>query len=176
MRARVVAPLITAALISLVTTIIPGGWLWVFARCRVAWIWFVSAVTVPMWLLALLSLLSLALLGTIVVGIFFAIRRGESDILAKYREDTLFGIHWRWRYGQDGIYNLHSFCPHCDMQVYPHPVDTHRPGDWVEYRCDDCGAKLQSFECGQSELQDRVTRKIQQKVRREMCQQNGASA
>lgn len=173
-RSKVVPSLITAAIVSLITTLIPGGWRWVFAQGLSVWRWLDSAVAIQVWFLALLSLLSLAFLVAAGVLVYAATRKPEADIAARYTEDTFFGIRWRWSYGQHGIYDLCSFCPRCDMQVHPRHATAFQAS--VEYHCDDCGTDLQRFEFGHAEVESRVTRKIQQRLRREVRESDAPAA
>lgn len=166
-RGKVTPSLITAAILSLVTTLIPGGWSWVFAQCHRMWEWLVGDVTVPVWLLALLSLISLVFLVAVGFFIYAATRKPEADIADRYAEDTIFEIRWRWSYGQHGIYGLCSFCPRCDMQVFARDVGAFSALDRVVYHCDDCGTDLNRFQFGREEVESRVTRKIHQRIRKE---------
>ena len=110
------------------------------------------------------------------VLIYAATRKPEPSLVARYTEDTIYGIRWRWSYGQHGLYGLHSFCPQCDMQVDPRPASAYQALDFVEYHCDDCGAHLHRFEFGQDEVESRVKRKIQQALRKEIRQTNTQAA
>ena len=164
-RTKVVPSLITAAIIGLITTLVPGGWNWVFTQFQIAWKWLGGAVLIPVWLVVILSLLSLAAVVTVGVVAYAVMRNPESNFAARYTEDTIFGVRWRGSYGQHGIYDLCAFCPACDMQVYSRPATSYEALGSVKYHCDDCGTDLQRFEFGNEEVESRVIRKIQQKLR-----------
>ena len=163
-RGKVVPSLITAAILSFVATVIPGGWNWVFAKCHAAWFWFFSSATIPIWLLILLSALSLVALAFVA----YAVAHKAANHAAQcYAQDTIFGIRWRWHCGHHGISDLASFCPRCDLQVNARQASPFNAIDAVVYHCDDCHADLHRFDVGQEEVEGLVMRKIQQKIRRE---------
>jgi hypothetical protein len=169
-RSKVVPSLVTAAIISLVTTLIPGGWRWVFSKCHSGWLWLLDSTVIPIWFLVLLSLLALVLLVAVAVLIYASVRKAKDDPALGYTEDTFFGIRWRWRYGQHGIFQLCSFCPRCDLQVYSRHSSNFNALDSVVYHCDDCRTELHHSDVSHEEVENLVKRKIQQKIRREMSE------
>lgn len=83
-----------------------------------------------------------------------------------YTTDEFFGIRWRWRYGNDGgVYGLVSFCPACDYQVYAADASAYIVAPHISYRCEDCDRTLGEFEGTSEELENRVIRAIQKKIR-----------
>jgi len=169
-RTRTIASLAVIAIVSLIAYFIPGGWRWVFDRVRDVFIWLGSSSSVSTWLLILLCLFSLAFVVTVAV-LLLAARKSEDEI--GFTERVLFGIRWRWRYSQHGIDDLAAFCPDCDLQVHARSrVSRYGRMDAVLYHCDDCNRTLQEFDCRRAEVEDRVTRKIQQALREELRQGN----
>ena len=83
-----------------------------------------------------------------------------------YLDDRFVGLRWRWKYYSDGsLGDIHSFCPHCDYQVFPHRVSTYAAVDRIGFHCDSCGRDLPTFDEAHEQLESRVRRLIQQKVR-----------
>lgn len=165
-RGKVIPSLLTTAIVSIITTAIPGGWGWVGGKILQLCKWLISPVSIPIWLLILLSLVAVTF--AVVIGIFlYAANQREESASANYTEDTLFGIRWRWNWGSFGIDGPFSFCPRCDLQIYPRQAPDYRPLGEVQYHCEDCGVTLNSFEGGRAWVEDRVKRKIQQKLRQQ---------
>ena len=168
-RNSVIASLFTAAVVSLVVYLIPGGWASVIGWCAkitgAAVAWLCTSLEVPVWLIAILALAFAALVIAAAV-IVLAIVRKSSDQIESFTEAEFFGIKWRWRYGQMGIYDIASFCPECDLQVHPVSASAYRAVDRVVYGCDECHWHSEEFEMSAAEVEDRVLRKIQQEIRR----------
>lgn len=165
-RTRIVASLVVVAIVSLVVYLVPGGWRWLFDGVHAIFSWLGGSWSVARWVVILLCLLSLAFIAAIVV-LLLAARKSEHEV--DFTETVLFGVRWRWRYGQHGIYSLAAFCPDCDLQVHARPTVSRLGSmDAILYHCDDCDRQLQQFDCGYSEVEDRVTRKIQKALREKL--------
>jgi hypothetical protein len=83
-----------------------------------------------------------------------------------YRTDIYFNLRWRWSYSETGqIYGVHTFCPHCDFQVYEKNVSPYRVPDHIAFQCESCGRSLGDFEESISSLENKVKRFIQQRLR-----------
>jgi hypothetical protein len=123
--------------------------------------------SVPNWALGLLGLLSLPSIFLLVIsfwrGIFLPNVTGNWRL---YVSDVFFGIHWRWRYFDDGgIYDLCSFCPDCDLQIYPNDISYTMANYRTVFRCDNCERDLCELHMSHSDLENRVKRNVQQKLR-----------
>jgi hypothetical protein len=169
-RNSVIASLITAAVTGLLLAIIPGGWPWVVERvgdgyCATAK-WLRAPIEIPAWMLILLVLVAC---GVLAVGIIVvvAILRGSPAEPPKVTEGEFFGIKWRWGYGPGGIERMATFCPVCDLQVHPKDGSQYRAIDSTVFRCDDGHWESELFDCSYEDLEDRVRRKIQQRLRSE---------
>jgi hypothetical protein len=174
-RGKVIPSLITTAIVSIITTAIPGGWGWVGGKILQLCKWLISPVSIPIWLLILLSLVAVTF--AVLVGIFiYAANRREASVTANYTEDTLFGIRWRWKWSSFGIDGPFSFCPRCDLQIYPRRSSGFNALDGVEYHCEDCGVVLNKFERDHDWVEDRVKRKIQQKLRQQSREADAEAA
>lgn len=85
-----------------------------------------------------------------------------------YGTDKFFGLRWRWRYFADGqIYDMHTFCPHCDFQVYAADASAYRAVDRIAFHCDSCGQGLGEFNESFESIESKVKRFVQQKIRNE---------
>jgi hypothetical protein len=163
---RKVAPsLLAPAIVSLVTTLIPGGWTWVFGCLKVLWQWVKSPVSLPVWVPLLLSVLLIA-------AFVAALKRACSAILKtsprrNFTECNFLQVRWRWNYDELGnIVRLASFCPKCDMQVHPtRIVPQVGDGSPITYHCDECQDDVAAFDITQDEVEDRVIRLIQKRIR-----------
>jgi hypothetical protein len=117
-------------------------------------IWLLGAVALPTVLFAL-ALVWEALRGS-----------NEPDPRLLYVEDVILGLRWRWKYLSGGTFgDVHSFCPHCDFQVFPQDARAYDAIDRIAYSCDSCGAKLAEFAESHGELESKVRRFIQQKLK-----------
>ncbi|MCP5426632.1 MAG: hypothetical protein H6966_00020 [Chromatiaceae bacterium] len=175
-KSKVIPSLVTVGVVSFIATVIPGGWSWVFSKVRAFGSWLVSDITIPIWVFCLLSLCALAIIIAVVV-LVYAAAAGKSDNGVNYTEDTFFGVRWSWRYGQMGIYDLAAFCPDCDLQIYARPNHRSYSGiGGIVYHCEDCHRDVQTFDCGEPEIENRVKRTIQKNLRQKERQSDPATA
>lgn len=127
------------------------------------------STNVPNWLLGLMSILSLPVILIAAALIWEKIHPKETKKgpeWLSYRSDIYFNLRWRWNYFEDGnIFDLHTFCPHCDFQVFPHNASSFRMIDRIGFRCDSCGRNLGEMDESPDSLQNKVKRFIQQKLR-----------
>jgi hypothetical protein len=160
---KVIAGLILALGATIATYFL--DWWPVFGRLASQGYAFALASTpTPHWLLLLLILLALP-----TVFLTAAIAWASTFPTPSWRDyttDIFFGLRWRWRYFSDGgIDEPHTFCPHCDFQVFPQDVSAYRVVDHITFRCDSCGRHLAEFEESFASLENKIKRFIQQKIR-----------
>ncbi|MBD3676790.1 MAG: hypothetical protein HUJ27_00115 [Rhodobacteraceae bacterium] len=167
---KVIATGIIAGVGVLITSL--GGW-WpeVIIAINDIWLFLVATTTVPNWFLSLLVICSLLMLGVLLIGVWSLFRSESqpSDLWRTYREDYFFGLRWRWDYGSDAshIYLLTAFCPHCDLQVHPVDIARYSGVNRYEYKCEDCNVNLKTFDMPIPQIEDKVIRQIQKKIRNE---------
>ena len=129
--------------------------------------WMSDRTLTPNWLLSLFSICTLLMIGlgaVILWAIIFPKPVGVN--WRTFTTDEFFGIRWRWRFDSSGdIYDVNSFCSACDYQVYAHYVGPYKIVNRIAYRCEDCDRVLGKFEMSKKELEDRVIRSIQKKLR-----------
>jgi len=162
-RNSIIASLSTAALVSLVVWLIPGGWNWIATQASAFWSWLIASVSVARWLLICLAIAAGVLVVSIGLLAFFAYRGGGKDL--DYTEDVLFGIRWRWRYGHMGLYSICAFCPTCDLQMHQRLTVGDRGQDSIRYHCEHCRSDIQKFDGTGSEVESRIEREIQRRLR-----------
>jgi hypothetical protein len=126
-----------------------------------------GATSVANWLLTLLALCAISVVVVIVAIAWSAIFQSQTRLLSfkSYTEDDFFGIHWRWRYDGNAPYGIVSFCPNCDLQLDPVNVGAYHAVDHIAIRCNDCEITWGEFEMSRDELQNRMERRIHQKLR-----------
>lgn len=130
-----------------------------------------ASTPTPHWLLLLLGLLTLLTVILVAAIAWTSIfpYKAQSPSWRDYTTDVYFGLRWRWKYsGDGGIYDAHTFCPHCDFQVFPQDVSSYRFIDHIAFRCDSCGRHLAEFQESFSSVESKTKRFIQQRLRNMM--------
>lgn len=127
-----------------------------------------ASTTLPNWALILGGISSLP--SVLLVGALLRHWLWDSDSQSpswqSYVSDIYFDLRWRWKYLDDGnIYDVHTFCPHCDYQVFAGHVSPYRMIDHIGFKCDSCGRKLAEFQDSYESLENKTKRFIQQKLR-----------
>lgn len=127
-----------------------------------------ASTPTPIWLLLVLALLALPMLifiGALVWQSVFP-SKAHSPSWQNYTTDIFFGLRWRWKYGTGAqIYDAHTFCPHCDFQVYAKDISSYRFIDHIAFHCDSCSRHLGEFHESFNSLENKVKRFVQQKLR-----------
>lgn len=158
---KVIAGAIPAGGISLATYFL-NWWPAIGYFARNTYDYALSRTPLPNWLIGVLGLLSahtiIALLATIWQKVF------PSQPWRKYTTDKFLGLRWEWKYFSDGeIDDLRAFCPKCDFQLGIE--DTNEYSYLCEIRCDNCGQDLSKFNNTYLDLEKKVIRLIEQKIR-----------
>lgn len=165
-RTRIIGTIVAVAVISLFSYL--GGWQWAFGEFRQVWGWFIGRVSVPVWLLCVLSIVAIGVIVAALAVVFFMARRAPVDSAPGYTEDTIFNIIWRWDYGPNRrIQNLTPFCPFCDLRLQPRATSGHwAPHPPVSFRCDNCPRDLHDFDAPLPQALDLVVRTIELNLKR----------
>lgn len=144
-------------------------WPSIGAAIKKCYEFFLLTTNVENWLLALICLLCLPTLIFLFAFIWNAVRGQETSTGPNWRTyttDLYFGLRWRWKYFDDGgIYDVHTFCPHCDFQVFPKNASAYRIIDRIGFHCDSCNRILGEMDESWDSLENKVKRFIQQKLR-----------
>ena len=125
--------------------------------------------SLPNWALGLLAVATLPTLfiAGILVWDYFQPKTSLKRDWRLYVEDTFFGLHWRWKYVSGNISDLHTFCPHCDFQVFHQDTSTYGVPRRIQYDCDSCHRHLGSLTDSYIAVESKVERFIHQKLRNE---------
>ena len=130
---------------------------------------FMGARTaLPNWAILGLGLTSLPALVLLVAFAwqFTQSKAGNGSSWRDYTTDTYFTLRWRWKYFDNAQpYELHTFCPHCDFQVYPQSASQYHTVDRIGFFCDSCNRQLGLFDESFKSLENKTIRFIQQKIR-----------
>lgn len=135
---------------------------------------------VPNWAIGILCILSLPTIVLALALLWEWIHpktQNDSPGWRSYKTDIYFGLRWRWKYYDDdgGIYDVYTFCPHCDFQVFPYNTSGYRIIDRIGFHCDSCDKDLGEVDESKDSLENKVIRLIQQKLRTgSWLRQNGA--
>jgi hypothetical protein len=145
-----------------------GWWPTIAQAGKDAWAFFVATSPIPHWIPVLLVLMALP---TLVVGAMLVWQLVRPTSASKpdwhgYNEDNFFGLTWRWRYLDDGrIWDIHTFCPHCDFQVFPQNATAWDAIDRIRFQCDSCHRDLGDIQEAFESVENKTKRFIQQKIR-----------
>lgn len=163
---KITSALMVAAIISLVTWVLPGGWGTVWSGIKTVVKWLGESGSLPHWLIIILWICAAVVAGLLVFVLAFKIRETAESIYPT--EKTLYGIRWRWKVTKNGIQGLHSFCPVCDFQVHPHHTGMLGEIFATHYECDnpECGRLRETFQGKRNaEVESLVIRKLHQEFR-----------
>jgi hypothetical protein len=148
-------------------TYLLGFWPSIAAAFGTAWEWLFRSTLVPNWLLLVLifsAIATVAIIGLVAWG-FSTSNQKSGPHWSSYTQDTFFGLRWRWKYIGGRISNLHTFCPHCDYQVFAHNASAYDAIDRIGFNCDSCSRGLGAFNEPFPLLESKAERLIQQKLR-----------
>ena len=125
-----------------------------------------ASTSIPNWILFVLGII--VLLAVIFLGaiVWQKVLQSARPWL-NYTTDIFFGLRWRWEYSKDGqIYNTHTFCPYCDLQVNFHnATDLGNDNDYIVFHCENCDHHLGEFQGSFDLFKDKTIRNIQLKIR-----------
>jgi hypothetical protein len=122
----------------------------------------------PSWLLVLLTLAALPTPVLICAALWYRVfpPPPQNPSWFAYTTDVLLGIRWRWRYSASGnIFDLASYCPACDFQIYAKRADAFRAAPRIAFSCECCGSHIADFDGLPEELENKTTRLIQKNLR-----------
>lgn len=159
---------VIAAGITSVGSYFAGWWPAIIQFIGTAWAFLFASSVVQNWLIGLVGMLAVPTVVFVLLAVWQISHPAESGRLdwRSYTEDSFFGLRWRWSYSSIGqIQRLHTFCPHCDFQVFAHDASAYAAVDRIRYHCDSCQASLGEFSESCQSLESKTERFIQQKIR-----------
>jgi hypothetical protein len=163
-RNSVISGLIVAIIIG-ACSYIPGLWRMVYEIIQSVWDWHIERHELSGFFITLLGVFAITGVISILFFIWYLFIsqpvKGPSD----YTSDYFDGLYWRWKHANWGIYDLVCFCPNCDQQLRMHDRDTSFYHSCIGFDCDNCGYKSKDFEMRIEELEDKIKRSIQRKLR-----------
>lgn len=125
--------------------------------------------SIPNWIIgvgATCSLLVAFVVAAIIWQIIFPSATDSEPSSRTYISDQFYGLRWHWQYSSSGdIYPLYPCCANCDYQVQPENVSGYSAVLQIQYRCDLCGKEVGPFDIDPDQIENRVERMIQQKLR-----------
>lgn len=156
------------ASVAAVGTFFSGWWpaIWQFVERLFAFT--LKMTTIPNWMIGLFALLAIPTLIFFLALGWEAIRPASvtGPSWRSYMVDTFFGLRWRWKYFDNGqIWDVHTFCPHCDFQVFPENASAWDAIDRIRFRCDSCHTDIGEFQESFESLENKTKRFVQQKIR-----------
>lgn len=159
---------VIAAGITSVGSYFAGWWPAIIQFLGAAWTFLFASSVIQNWLIGLVGLLAVPTVVFALQAAWQSTHPTESGRLdwRSYKEDSFFGLRWRWSYSSiDQIQRLHTFCPHCDFQVFPERASSWDAVDRIRFRCDSCHSNLGEFQDRYESLESKTERFIQQKIR-----------
>jgi hypothetical protein len=168
-RDKVIAGLIVAAIIGVLGYFVPSvgtALKWVANGLGLLWNHFTSTISVPWWLIYLVSLYLVLRLLRSIRRYVRALPPQATPDYANYTEDVFETVLWRWLWTSDyaDVKQLAPFCPVCDMIL----VSKGGGFTYVMLYCEKCREdRLHFLEGDGRELERKVRRQIDHKLRSE---------
>ena len=171
--AGVLIGIILAALGFLAKWLLPGLLSLAATSLLAVWRWCVHPVSVPAWLVILLSVF----VGTSLIHAYLRHRRrtrrntqraddsADEPDWQDYTCDVFHEMTWRWGYDNRGqLLRLLPFCFKCDTQIRPEIGSIDALGEKTNYACDHCGNQV-LLDGSHDHVVDWISRQIQRKLR-----------
>lgn len=165
---EIIGGIVVAAVLGVTAIIFPGGWVsaWSFvADSAIAlWAWLSAPALVPTGILIALIACAGAVVALPAIMLWAASATKPGTMPPTAGE--VFGIVWRWSptdYGS--FHSLTPFCPECDYQMHPRNTSGIYSIYMTSYVCERCKWQSEVFRISPNEVEDRVRRELQRKVR-----------
>ncbi len=171
-RTNIIGSLVAAIVTPLIVSLIPGAWSFL-AKCVTSfYLWSISDHSISGWMMTVFMLCA-----ALVLFIGLKLLRGTSSKpdWRGYITDEFFGLIWHWNYYGHDIASLACFCPKCSMQVNPQNRSSFTAVDRIGFYCEHCEQDRGEFEESWEDLENKVIRSIQRKLRTNEWQLRAAS-
>ena len=170
LRNGIIAGVVSAVVVPLLTWLF--GWSdAVLGALAAVWRFFLTPSSIPRWLLALWALITLGSVYALLKRKLRELAREASESgWRAYTQDVFPGfesIVWRWQYSSvDGsVLRTAAFCPRCDMVLFQQYQGAHYSGYHTTLLCENCRWQSTEIEGSPDEIESRVERLINRKVR-----------
>lgn len=156
-----------------------GYWPVVAGAASSGWVFLLASSSISNWIIALLAIAALPAV-MLVAALAWQLIKGEDGSATttgwtSYTTDEFFGLRWRWSYIGGSIVRLYAFCPKCDYQVFSHNVSSYNFIDRTAFSCDSCNSDLVEIDESEAQINSKVERFIQQKIRNNTWRSAGAT-
>lgn len=143
-------------------------WKLVIQQANIFLMFLLQSSEISNWLFMLLALCA-TLVAIILIALLWQIIMPKNSILSwkeSYFQDNFFNILWRWSYDYKGQPDrIFTFCPDCDFQIYAQNSSYFDTVPHTLFHCECCNKTLYEFQGRYDELENKVIRFLQQKVR-----------
>lgn len=162
---------VIGAVISAIATAIfvPGVFSWLWGVVVLIWRFFTAPVGIPVWLL---SLLLFIIVWLVYRGLKRSLRSLATPSYLTYTDDRFFGIHWRWKYLGNQLDNPKAYCPECDTLLsieaaygMPTGLVTRDYTFQTIFYCEHCNWRSKNLDGQYEEIEAKVIRQIDRKIR-----------
>jgi hypothetical protein len=162
---KIVAGLIVLIIASLFNSLF-GGWNAIFSCIKFIWGILIYTLPIPLWLLAILIIVSL---GSLII---FLIAWIQTILVPwrEYTEDLFDGMIWRWVHLKNNPIKPWPYCP-IDNTMLSCIQNQRLDKPTTSYICETCNRKWGPFEGHIDYNQGRICRYIDRKIRNEEWKQ-----
>jgi hypothetical protein len=132
--------------------------------------------SVPVWLLVLL----VPMASPVLLRLARKFRKDAEDAedepwWKSYTKDEIFGVPWRWTFGQSGVEDLWAYCAVCDAELTPrekrhdyHPIDRMLfRAQCTEFICERCSIGSEEIRGDRNAALNSVVAEIRRRIRTE---------
>jgi hypothetical protein len=145
-------------------------WPAIGAAAHATWALLIADTATPNWLLIILALCTFAVcfcLAALLWGWLAPakLRGAQEPQWTDYLADTFLDLRWRWTFQGHHPRNIAAFCPKCDYQLSYRSDGRFGMTLSIAFHCDACQWASHRFEEDYLELESKIERFVQQKLR-----------
>jgi hypothetical protein len=170
LRNGVIAAIVSAVALPVLAWLF--GWLGaLFDALAAVWRFFITSSPVPRWLIALLVLITFGSVYALLKQTLRALAKAAAESSWRaYTQDVFLGFDgalWRWQYSSTDstVLRVAPFCPRCDMVLFQRYEGANYIGYQTKFLCENCQWESTEIEGSPDQLEDRVKRLINRKIR-----------
>lgn len=153
------------AVIGYLAKFIPGFYPSILGGIKRGWNWVFSTTPIPNWLWITMAIATLIFIVAILRELLVSNKNTQE--ISEYCKDDVFGVVWRWEYSGNQIFNLYSFCPRCDIQIFPSMgVELYDDNKAFSiFHCGNCNEFETTVRIDPDDLNREVTLQVHRKLR-----------